>query len=154
MSRFSCERMFELAAPLAALLAAIAALLYANSWAGSHDQFTFGDLFLLMLLVFLLAFVTIALAILAAAWLIGLLLLGSFALAAHLSGILARPVHRFWHAMRRLPAASYESVRAVVVTAVNVLLYPRCTYCDHHHESAITGKPVTGAPGPGSRLTG
>jgi hypothetical protein len=144
-SRREFEAPIEVGFTLVSGVAGVIALHCANSWMHSHPQFVIEDLILVTVLAMVGAIVAAPVVIMVAAGAIVLLLGGLLLLCA----FLFIPLAFVWLAVRRLPRVFYESVRAVCVTAINVLLYPRCRFCGHHHLHAITRRPSLVADGRG-----
>lgn len=82
---------------------------------------------------FLVAWVALSVVLFAGTLLVGLLLFSGAAIGARLVLVLVG----LCRSAGRLASVLYEGARAVVVTSVNALLYPLCSYCGHHHERAV-----------------
>jgi len=126
-------------------VACVIALLYAGFWVQSHPQFMIEDLLFVTVLALLVSLAAAPVVIVVAGG--AVLLLGGGLLL--LCACLFVPLASVWLVVRRSPRVFYESIRAVCVTAVNVLLYPRCKFCGHHHLHAITRRPTLVAGGCG-----
>jgi hypothetical protein len=144
-SRREFEPLVEAGSPLVGSVAGVLALLYAGYWVQSHPQFLLEDLLLVTVLALLVALVAAPVVIVVAGSALVLLLGGLLSLCA----CLFIPLAFVWFGARWLPGIFYESVRAVCVTVINALLYPRCRFCGHHHLHAITRKPSLVAEGCG-----
>jgi hypothetical protein len=144
-SRRQFEPLVEAGSLLVGGVAGAIAVLYASLWVQGHPQFLIEDLLLVTVLALLVALVAAPVVIVVAAGAMALLLGGLLLLCA---GLFV-PLAFMWLAVRRLPRIFYESVRAVCVTTINVLLYPRCKFCGHHHLQAITRRPSLVAEGRG-----